>query len=85
MFPRSVQEELNAELAGLEQEVLDERLSGADRVPVANPVSRVEASKSLFFVRAKSRFSYPPVAVKAVTVEDDEAEELRQLQASLAM
>ena len=61
---RSVQEELNAELAGLEQEVLDERLSGADRVPIASPVSRVsrvevQASKSLFFAGAKSRFSYP--------------------------
>ncbi len=61
MFPRSVQEELNAELADLEQEVLDERLSGADRVPIVSPVSRVkvEPSKSPFFPGAKSRFSYP--------------------------
>ena len=63
MFPRSVQDELNAQLAELEQDVLDERLSGADRVPVASPVSRVsrvevQASKSPFFTEAKTRFSY---------------------------
>jgi len=62
------EEELNAELADLEQEVLDERLSGADRVPVASPVSKVAATPA-----------------KTVTVEDEEEEELRQLQASLAM
>jgi len=59
MFLHFVQDELNAELAGLEQEVLDERLSGADRVPVASPVSRVAASRSSFFVVVKSRFSCP--------------------------
>lgn len=46
MFPHSVQEELEAELASLEQDVLDERLSGADQVPVQSPVSRVAASES---------------------------------------
>ena len=48
-FHNSVQEELKAELAELEQDVLDERLSGADRAPVASPVSRIAASKSPFF------------------------------------
>lgn len=85
MLAHSVQGELEAELASLEQDVLDERLSGADQVPVQSPVSRVAASESLFFVRAKSRFSNLPVPAKAVTVEDDEEEQLRQLQASLAM
>ena len=45
MFPCFVQDELNAELEGLEQEVLDERLSGADRVPVTSPVSKAAAGR----------------------------------------
>ena len=58
-----VQDELLQELADLEQETLDERLSGADTVPTAEPVK-----------------------TKSFTVEeDDEEEQLRQLQASLAM
>jgi charged multivesicular body protein 4A/B len=52
------------ELAELEQETLDERLSGADTVPISQPVK----TKSF-----------------TVTEEEDEEEQLRQLQASLAM
>jgi len=57
---RFVQDALNAELAGLEQEVLDERLNGADPVPVASPVSKVAPSTSHFFAKPKLRFSHLP-------------------------
>jgi hypothetical protein len=58
MFPRSVQDELNAELADLEQEVLDERLSGADRVPVTSPTSKEATGKPPFL--PKLWFSHSP-------------------------
>jgi len=58
------EDELLQELAELEQETLDERLSGADTVPTSQPVK----TKSF-----------------TVTDEEDEEEQLRQLQASLAM
>ena len=58
--PRFVQDDLNAELAGLEQEVLDERLTGADSVPVTSPVSKVAPSGSPLFVKPKHQFLYPP-------------------------
>lgn len=51
------------ELAELEQETLDERLSGANTVPTTQP----------------ARIQVP------VREEEDEDEQLRQLQASLAM
>lgn len=54
------------ELADLEQEALDERLSGVDTVP-AIPTQPLAANR--------------PTRV----AEDDEAEQLRQLHASLAM
>jgi hypothetical protein len=54
------------ELAQLEQEALDERLSGADAIPTAS-------------IQALGPTKAP------TSVEDDEAEQLRQLQASLAM
>lgn len=60
MSPRFVQDELNAELAGLEQEVLDERLTGADPVPVTSPVSKVAPSESSFMVRPKHQSLYTP-------------------------
>ncbi|OAX33933.1 Snf7-domain-containing protein [Rhizopogon vinicolor AM-OR11-026] len=62
-------EELKAELADLEQETLDERLAGAEHVPLHIPAGarRVEERR------------------KILTVEDDEETQLKELQAALAM
>ncbi|KIM68583.1 hypothetical protein SCLCIDRAFT_1208777 [Scleroderma citrinum Foug A] len=63
------EDELKLELEQMEQEVLDERLAGADHVPAHIPASaRKEESRA---------------AVPAV--EDDEEAQLRELQAALAM
>ena len=51
-----MQDELNAELAELEQDVLDERLTGAESVPVTSPVSKVAPSKPPFLVKHKHQF-----------------------------
>jgi len=63
------EDDLKAELAELEQDTLNERLMGADHVPIHQPAgpSRVEESRL-------------PTAV-----EDDEEAQLRELQAALAM
>ncbi|KAG2056483.1 Snf7-domain-containing protein [Suillus hirtellus] len=63
------EDELKAELADLEQETLDERLAGADHVPLHIPAG------------AHRLTSY----VATVAVEDDEEAQLRELQAALAM
>lgn len=63
------EDELEAELEALEQEELDDRLKGADHVPLHTPASPVGATRE---------------RTHAVE-EDDEEEQLRQLQAELAM
>ncbi|KAF5388256.1 hypothetical protein D9615_000367 [Tricholomella constricta] len=64
-----LKEELNAEVEALEQDELNERLSGAERAPVHLPAgTRVEGQRQ------------PTVAV-----EDDEEAQLKELQAALAM
>ena len=47
-----MQDDLKQELADLEQEELDERLAGADHVPVHHPAGKVAAppSKSALLV-----------------------------------
>jgi len=60
--------DLQEELAALEQDVLDERLTGATHVPLHTPAS-------------PTRQAIHQTAVE----EDDEAEELRKLQAEMAM
>jgi len=62
-------DELKQELAELEQEELDERLMGAERVPIHTPASPVKA----------------PAAKVATTEEDEEERQLKELQAALAM
>ncbi|KAL1411338.1 ESCRT-III subunit protein snf7 [Vanrija albida] len=62
------EDELEAELEALEQEELDDRLKGADHVPLHTPASPVGAREHA-----------------APVEEDDEEEQLRQLQAELAM
>jgi len=63
------EDDLKAELAELEQDSLNERLMGADHVPIHNPAgpSRVEDSRL------------------STSVEDDEEAQLKELQAALAM
>ncbi|KAL0577722.1 ESCRT-III subunit protein snf7 [Marasmius crinis-equi] len=62
-------DELQEELGELEQEVLNERLAGAEHVPIHKPeTSRAESSRH-----------------QAPAIEDDEEAELKQLQASMAM
>ncbi|KAF5363301.1 hypothetical protein D9756_000673 [Leucocoprinus leucothites] len=63
------EEELLAELNGLEEEVLNERLAGANHVPVHIPPNANKA----------------PEARQPVAVEDDEEAQLRELQAQLAL
>ncbi|KAI0701163.1 vacuolar-sorting protein SNF7 [Cytidiella melzeri] len=61
-------EELKQELADLEQDELNERLAGAEHVPIHHP-----AGASRYEDKAKQ------------TEEDDEAVQLKELQAALAM
>lgn len=62
------EDELADELEALEQEQLNERLVGADRVPIHTPVSPEHAAPARHRVE-----------------EEDDEEELRKLQAELAM
>ncbi|KAI9632609.1 putative late endosome to vacuole transport-related protein [Dioszegia hungarica] len=64
------EDELAAELEALEQEELDDRLKGADHVPVHTPASPVANGRERVHAQAE---------------EDDEEAQLRQLQAELAM
>lgn len=63
------EDELKQELADLEQEDLNERLASADPVPITHPAG-------------SSRVASPPAPQR---IEADEDEELKQLQAALAM
>ncbi|OCF30580.1 vacuolar-sorting protein SNF7 [Kwoniella heveanensis CBS 569] len=66
------EDDLKEELEALEQEQLDDRLAGADRVPSHVPTSPVGVGQSAGRVTAQAE-------------EDDEEAQLRQLQAELAM
>jgi len=63
-------EELNAELEELQQDVLNERLAEADHVPVHLPPGSKVGEKS---------------TAPALVTQDDEEEQLKELQAALAM
>ena len=87
------QAELKAELEELEQEQLDERLIGADHVPLHHPGGTVRERKSSFQYHS---FPKPQTYVTndvllwtaarpVVTAEDDEEQQLKELQAALAM
>ena len=73
------EDELKNELEELEQEELNERLVGADAVPVHTPhiVSSVPAQQLPSVPASRGR--------QAQTVDDDDDAELRALQAELAM
>ncbi len=80
--------ELDDELAELEQEQLDNKMLKTGTVPVSDEIHRLPAvrngeSKSLELPRAE-----PQLIVKLVkgnAEEEDEEEELRRLQAEMAM
>ena len=72
------------ELDGLEQEVLNERLAGAEHVPIHKPeTARAESSE----LHPASNQTFPNHCSgrRPVALEDDEEAELKQLQASMAM
>jgi charged multivesicular body protein 4 len=84
-----MKESLKAELEELEQDQLNERLSGADHVPIHLPAgARVEG---VCFI-PQHRSSLPDILPcpatetrQPVAVEDDEDVQLKELQAALAM
>jgi len=69
-----LQDELKNELEELEQQELNERLVGADHVPVHTPASVVSAGPSRVEPSRQQQRQ-----------EDDEDAELRALQAEMAM
>ena len=85
-------DELNEELENLEQEQLDNAMIGTGPVPVSDQVHRLPAapnteSKWKLGIDCGSRLT-PNVARSKGPVhvqEDDEEEELRKLQAEMAM
>lgn len=85
------QDDLKEELDALEQEQLDDRLAGADRVPShlpASPVGQTTGRKSFFYCSPGSpgiADCYNFVGAAVEEDEDDEEAQLRKLQAELAM
>ncbi|KIX07627.1 uncharacterized protein Z518_02280 [Rhinocladiella mackenziei CBS 650.93] len=65
--------DLEEELEGLEQEAMDERMLKTGPTPITGEVNRLPA------------VSTGPVSNKPSTVEEDEEEELRKLQAEMAV
>lgn len=82
-----IQDELAAELEALEQEELDDRLKGADHVPVHTPASPVANGRERQFLLSPlfRKLAADLIGVHAQAEEDDEEAQLRQLQAELAM
>lgn len=83
------EDELASELEAMQQEQLDERMLGAPAAPVTATPGTVKpgmAHSSLVERRlGQANISIVAVAKKAAPVEDDEEEELRKLQAEMAM
>ena len=82
-----MQEELKRELADLEQDELNERLAGADHVPVHHPAgpSRVQESAYNCHVCGTVTDTRDMSTGRQIEEEDDEDVQLRELQAALAM
>ena len=96
------EDELEADLAALEQENLDEKMLKTGTLPVADSLTRMPKAANgereyppLFYMRWKY-WSYEYIAnnlvysivkgkTKAPVEEEDEEEELRKLQAEMAM
>jgi charged multivesicular body protein 4 len=82
--------ELEEELEGMEQEAMDERMLKSGSVPVGGEVSKLPTvgnGPSKVVVTFGGEFMLTPVsAVRGKALEeDDEEEELRKLQAEMAM
>ncbi|KAL0949770.1 hypothetical protein HGRIS_009809 [Hohenbuehelia grisea] len=82
--------DLKAELEELEQDQLNERLMGAEHVPVHQPggVNRIEERQSFpsaCWLFHPIHYFCISIAKTRTAVEDDEDAQLRELQASLAM
>jgi len=73
------------ELAGLEQEVLDERLMNAEHVPIHHPgPSRIEECRQPFRLTRQQHLKKLSIIAHR-TEEDEEEAQLKELQAELAM
>ena len=80
--------DLEEELEGLEQEAMDERMLKTGPTPVTGEISRLPAVST-----GPRKLYYPSLEivevdrglVKPSTVEEDEEEELRKLQAEMAV
>lgn len=89
------EDELDEELAELQQEELDNKMLETGQVPVTDKVSRLptgpqgERTRTVYFPHPKNQMAdirYPVPGKKAVHAEEeDEEEELRKLQAEMAM
>ncbi len=82
--------DLEDELEGLEQEAMDERMLKTGPMPVTGEISRLPAvstgpSKSPHKFVAEGNTDSGTVGHKPSTVEEDEEEELRKLQAEMAV
>ncbi|KAG1892528.1 Snf7-domain-containing protein [Suillus subluteus] len=78
-------DELKAELAELEQETLDERLAGAEHVPLHIPAGARRVEERRKMPQINFTFNQLTSCAAQVAVEDDEEAQLRELQAALAM
>lgn len=81
-------EELEAELENMQQEQLDEQMLKSGTVPVADEIHRMPnapKSKITEYPVSENIANRMPAAEKKAPVEDDEEEELRKLQAEMAM
>ncbi|KAG1907258.1 Snf7-domain-containing protein [Suillus fuscotomentosus] len=79
------EDDLKAELAELEQETLDERLAGAEHVPLHIPAGARRVEERRKTPQINFTFNQLTSYAAAVVVEDDEEAQLRELQAALAM
>ncbi len=86
------EDELEADLAALEQENLDEKMLKTGTVPVADSLSRMPKAangerecKPLFIQELYADLKIVGGKKKAPVEEEDEEEELRKLQAEMAI
>lgn len=81
-----MQTELQEELDALEQEALDERLTGADHVPLHKPeLAACQYIHRSIYGRGILTRTFAAPSRTPVAVEDDEDEQLRKLQLEMAM
>ena len=76
--------EIKAELDELEQDQLNERLSGAEHAPVHLPAKTGVQRASFMMTLIQGTYLLAPLETP-VALEDDEEAQLRELQAELAM